>query len=284
MFNKSLDQMDQEYKEWLASQGKSPSKPGGKRGTYKYKKKAPSSRVVAMRERDAIIAAALATGDQPHDVPKEYDCGLKCPKCTSTMRYISSGSCSGCRKRLDLRTKEDIANGVEALNPKHQGEINRRCAKALGEKQYEGLPCKNCGCTQRYTISTGCVNCIKRKTDMRREKEASRFNHDSSQIMFIKRAPSLPEVYALCPNLAAFSDCTLIFTNKAKPKRLIGLDVMTEPYALHKIVGSISQKLRMRLKLTEEEQLIAHYISSEAMDLACKIYNRTKTKKVKDYE
>ena len=270
-----LDKMDADYKEFLASQGKSPSKPGGKRGAYTYKKKPPSSRVVAMRERDA----AIAEGVPDFLIPKEYDSGLKCKHCTSTMRYISSGSCSGCRKRLDLRTKEDIANGVEALNPKHQGELNRRYAKFAQEKQYEGLPCKHCGCTRRYTVSTGCVNCIKRKTDMRREKEASRFHHPTSKLMFVEGVRAVPDVYALLPTLAAWPGYVLVFTDQVSPKRLIGQDALTSPDILAKYAHLFNEKVKRGQPVTEEEQIVHQYLNYDAMQLAWKHFNQSKIKR-----
>lgn len=33
-------------------------------------------------------------------------------------------------------------------------------AAKKGLKRYEGKPCKTCGNTTRYTVSTGCVQCI----------------------------------------------------------------------------------------------------------------------------
>lgn len=32
-------------------------------------------------------------------------------------------------------------------------------AARKGEKRYQGKPCKACGCTERYTVNTGCVQC-----------------------------------------------------------------------------------------------------------------------------
>ena len=35
----------------------------------------------------------------------------------------------------------------------------RMQAAAKGEKKYDGLPCKNCGLTKKYTLNASCIKC-----------------------------------------------------------------------------------------------------------------------------
>lgn len=270
-----LDQAEKDYRDFLASQGKSPSKPGGKRGAYNYQKKEPSARTVARRK----LQKDIEEGVPEFLLVKEYDSGLKCPKCTSTMRYISSGSCSGCHRRLDLRTKEDIANGVEALNERHQATLNRKYAKFAQEKRFEGLPCKKCNSTTKYTASGACVHCTNANTLAARQKEASRFHHPTSKLMFVEGVRAVPDVYALLPTLAAYPGYVLVFTDQVSPKRLIGQDALLSPDVLAKYAHLFNEKVKRGQPVTEEEQIVHQYLNYDAMQLAWKHFNQSKIKR-----
>lgn len=279
-----IDEYFAVYEENILSKRKKGASTSGPRGAYKYQKKKPSYRMEARKLQAQQIAEnekAIAEGKEPPNIViNKYDSFIPCEKCKSRERYISSGTCVVCRSYKPKEVTDPEGYGWRKLAMK-EARFERTLALAANAKHYEGAPCKRCGGKTYYTTSMGCVQCIKDRANARREKEASRFAHPTSKIMFVKREPSLPDVYALCPNLAAYPGCTLIYTDKVKPKRWMGEDVMLNPYLLHKIVGATSQKLQMGLQLTEEEQLVVQYISSAAMDLACKIYNRAKSLKGK---
>lgn len=42
--------------------------------------------------------------------------------------------------------------------------MNRKEAKELGEKHYDGKPCKKCGTTKKFTSNWTCVQCTTEKT------------------------------------------------------------------------------------------------------------------------
>lgn len=267
-----LDRIKADYEEWLASQGKTPKKASGSRGAYNYVKKPPTARTVARRQLEKDIEEGVPS----YLLIKDYDCGIKCKKCGSTQRYISSGTCSGCSKRLDMRTPEDIRNGVEALNARHQSTLNRKDAKWRKEKQYDGMPCKVCGTTQRYTASAGCVKCTKDKSIQRRKEENQQYHHETSNLMFVKGHRQLPEAYELCPALAAYPDYVLVFTDRVKPKRLVGTDAMLEPKLLSEYAHLYKEMTQRGKQPAEHEQIVVQYLTFEAMQLAWKLFNQRK--------
>ena len=52
-----------------------------------------------------------------------------------------------------------------------QIRANRKAAKEAGIKFYDGSPCKKCGSTERYTVSSDCRQCTIKKTTKRNKED-----------------------------------------------------------------------------------------------------------------
>jgi len=50
---------------------------------------------------------------------------------------------------------------------------DRENSIVTGKARYIGSPCKICGCVHRYTINSGCVDCVRRRNKEAKERIVS---------------------------------------------------------------------------------------------------------------
>lgn len=264
-----IKQIEQATADYLAKTGQAPRLPP-------EPKKAPGRpkgpRGIA---REQMLRDLADPECAPEWVTKTYNAGYACFKCKTTERYITSGSCVECSRAPDLRSDEDKINGVPRTL-KDEARQARQAALNANEKRYIGQPCKKCESRERFTSNSACVSCAVKSVEKARNKDSARFHHDTSLLMFVERPRQVPEVYAMCPELNAYPDYALVFTDQMRPKRLIGEDAMLHPDELSKIHNR--GRADPAVRNTEHYNIINKLIPFPAMQYAWKLFNIRKMK------
>lgn len=130
--------------------------------------------------------------------PSTYD-GAPCKHCGETLRYIKDDRCIPC-------TRSRMLERYHNRDP--QIQTARQIAKKSGEMFYEGLPCKRCKATKRYTVTKKCVAC--NRNTLTRDLTPEDFDRaESVQLLRITVPPSRTNARKLVNGKrAACQSCT----------------------------------------------------------------------------
>lgn len=154
--------------------------------------------------------------------------GRACSKCGCTERYTSSRGCIGC-------SRGDPLLGEERL----RAHANREIAKGLGNKRYEGAPCKKCGATEKFTVNGACAKCVVQRSTAYKKATREKYSSATQLIKWVNEPPSpgTAPLYARIPALAAHSEWSVRYTDAKHlmpqgTRLFTGRDVLDRPQLL----------------------------------------------------